>query len=69
MLTNPKIKEMVEVRYQELKKENKTEDFFDHARFGSLKLFIDKKPKYSLSSFEVEDDSKKVEIFLGSDTI
>lgn len=69
MLINPKIKEMVEARYQEMKKENKTEDFFDQSKFGDLKLFFDKKPKYSLSSFEIEDDSKKIEIFIGADTI
>ncbi|MFZ2205795.1 MAG: hypothetical protein WAV23_04390 [Minisyncoccia bacterium] len=69
MLINPKIKEMVEARYYEMKNENKVEDFFNQSTFGGLKIFIDKKPKYSLSTFVVEDDSKKVEIFLGSDTI
>lgn len=69
MLINPKIKEIVESRYYEMKKENKVEDIFDQSKFGGLKLFIDKKPKYSLASFEIQDASKKIEIFLGSDTI
>ncbi|MCX6753182.1 MAG: hypothetical protein NTW62_02460 [Candidatus Nomurabacteria bacterium] len=69
MLINPKIKEIVFDRYQELKKENKMEDIFNEESFGGLRIFINKKPKYSLASFEIEDNDEKVEVFLGSDTI
>ena len=69
MLLNPKIKEMVENRYYEMKSKNLTELFFDKPIFGNIRMFINKKPTYSLASFEIEDGSQKVSVFLGSDII
>lgn len=54
--------ELFEKRYQEIKSQNKDEEFLDE-KIKGIKMFINKKPNNVLFDFKIEPDN----IYIGSD--
>ena len=49
-----------------MKEKGITEDFLDQARLGGIKLFINTKPYFTLSSFRVEESDT---IYIGANEL
>ncbi len=54
--------ELVKNKYQEMKSQNKTEDFLDEKIFGEVRIFINLKPKMVLFFLQIEPDT----VYVGS---
>lgn len=52
---------LFEKKYQEMKSQNKDEDFLDE-KIQKIKLFINKKPSKIIFNLKIEDD----DIYIGS---
>lgn len=63
MKINKEIKEIMENKYKEMKGKNLSEDYLNKGIFGDLMVFINKKPKYSLFSIEIDSDN----VYFGSE--
>ena len=58
--------DLVVKKYCEMKEKGITEDFLDQARLGGIKLFINTKPYFTLSSFRVEESDT---IYIGANEL
>ena len=47
--------ELIEMKYQEMKRLGITQDFLDKKAFGELKIYINKKPKTLLFSCKLDN--------------
>ena len=54
---------LIKKKCQEMKSGNISEDYLDKKILGKIKVFINKKPKFSLFSIEVETD----QVYLGTE--
>ena len=64
MKIDEEIISLVEKKYQEMKKNNNSEDFLDKDVWGGIKIFI-RKPKHCLASLKVDNDS----VYIGSESM
>ena len=56
MLIGNAYKEIIERKYQEMKKAGLAEDILDEKLFGGIKLFINQKPSSVMTSLEIDSD-------------
>ena len=66
MNKNKKLKEMIENKYKEMKGKNISEDFLNKEALGDIKIFINKKPQYTLPLSEEFGTDK---VYVGSETM
>lgn len=58
--------ELIRSKYQEMKRLGKTEDFLDEKAFGGIKVFVNKKPMFSLGSYPISETEI---LYVGSETL
>ena len=62
---NEQTKELIQKKYEELKKSGEEEGFLDEETLGGVKLFINQKPKYYTSELVIGDD----DVYIGSEDL
>ena len=63
MYIDEEFKELVNEKYQEMKRLSKNEDFLDEKRLGGIKIFINSKPEFCLLTLHFENADL---VFVGS---
>lgn len=54
LVKNPEFERLVKEKYQQMIEKGLSVDILDQKRLGEISVFIDKKPKFSLISFEFD---------------